>query len=383
MLKDIEYIQLLLLLNITTHYYLLYILGAIIIIVCIIKKHFISAIILPAMLMSLAVTFFLPIFLGISDLDKMKYGINEYLQDKITDIWGIENFYTLAQKSIKNDILESKLRYDKNFYGLIWNDAYVGSIKYSKEPPRFISEITVLSSPVLLSHSDSNFIEVKWRENFIFSSNDKLISILLKCNALKYICLFLTFEFIFLLIFFSCEKFNKLPRTLKKIYLGSIVFIPLFLFPTIIVCTRGLYFKPSSILAEISEKKNLDYLADCLRGNSFPFGSRNSIYIGGNKYDMFISRDNFFPSDYIRVNIDIFQYVFYAEKQSDIICSSNMVVVPIGDHLYYGYYKNYIKIANQSFVFLFSLVLLQIIAGIIFIVKYFRRNRICKIKLHD
>lgn len=92
MLKDIEYIQLLLLLNITTHYYLLYILGAIIIIVCIIKKHFISAIILPAMLMSLAVTFFLPIFLGISDLDKMKYGINEYLQDKITDIWGIENF---------------------------------------------------------------------------------------------------------------------------------------------------------------------------------------------------------------------------------------------------------------------------------------------------
>lgn len=70
---------------------------------------------------------------------------------------------------------------------------------------------------------------------------------------------------------------------------------------------------------------------------------------------MFISRDNFFPSDYIRINIDIFQYVFYAEKQSDIICSSNMVVVPIGDHLYYGYYKNYIKIANQSFVFLFPL----------------------------
>ena len=29
----------------------------------------------------------------------------------------------------------------------------------------------------------------------------------------------------------------------------------------------------------LSEKKNLDYLADCLRGNSFPFGSRNSIYI--------------------------------------------------------------------------------------------------------
>ena len=104
---------------------------------------------------------------------------------------------------------------------------------------------------------------------------------------------------------------------------------------------------------------------------------------------------NFHPGSHVRQGADvgisyiadmlneIFQYVFYAEKQSDIICSSNMVVVPIGDHLYYGYYKNYIKIANQSFVFLFSLVLLQIIAGIIFIVKYFRRNRICKIKLHD
>ena len=59
----------------------------------------------------------------------------------------------------------------------------------------------------------------------------------------------------------------------------------------------------------------------------------------------------FLAGDYIRINIDRFQYLYYAKNKEKIVSSPQMKLISLGHDLYLGKYDYYMKKSNSTTLF--------------------------------
>lgn len=325
------------------------------------------AILLPLYVIVIAVTVYLPLILGIDETHKIPLGINEHFQDRVSLKYGLEEFYLRGQQAIaKNETNMWFYKYWPPYYfDAVDEKYYSGTIRYSKEPPRFLSNITILRAEE--NKKDEEITEENqsaWKYDYIFTANDALLIKLLKNTEFKVILLiFLGIQLFFFTISFAWHKKYKLSLYNRIIHI-ILVFLIIILVEAIGLC----YFSVSSL-----NPRRLINIMNASDANSFFNELQNKTSQSGvqkikppfnlTEKTFFVSKNNFLPTNYTRMNIDLFQYIFYAESPHDIVHPKRMKITKIGKKLYWGHYDEYIRLNNQTTVHIRLILFLQLLVG--------------------
>lgn len=343
---------------------------------CIRKKYF--EILFPFFcnFVIIGVIVLFPTIFEYDGLTRLPLGINEYFQDQLISRWGLKTFMSNA-----HDIIQGKKEYihwRADYIDSTWGGAYVGMIKYSKDPPRSIGDIVVLESPrgTFPFHSNDNpYSWTCWRSDFYFGANHELLMQILSLTEFKIITFASTiWMFLFALYIFYKAKLKKTTTTYLYLCLFSSVMIPILLLAIAISSVKLIYVSPEDAINFLRGKEQQRILSLWL-DDSAQKGRQKKIFDKDRKiYDVFISNDNFFPVNYIRINISLFQYIFYGKQSEGIPRAKEMTIKKICDDIYYGYYDKYIEENNYTFGYIYSLIIVQFL--VLFSIFYLLRKKI-------
>lgn len=301
---------------------------------------------------------------------EISWGINEYVQDQISNDWGLEKFYQMALKSIEKD--NERIHWFWDFRPTVENQVFIGTFTYSKKiSPQAISQILISAHGAEDEIQRGKFNNTAWNNHYIFHSDEKMMEKMLTQEKSKKGLLVLMTAFIMLL----AVSYKFIPATSQKatnIYLACLALVPLSTLYIAATYSPGLYFTPPPRYLEKLGDKQLFYHISQLCPNISYAGTFKS-----NDSDLkyFVCRPTFLAGDYIRINIDRFQYLYYAKNKEKIVSSPQMKLISLGHDLYLGKYDYYMKKSNSTTLFFIFIWSSGALALIIFYVIFFRKRR--------
>ncbi len=324
------------------------------------KRSFAWALLFFSVFCLLFLSIILPIFSP--DPGNMKFCINEFTQTLIADKFGIEELYTAGTGSTET---KQNIRFPVYSSDVIKDDSYELLFRYARVP-------ALLSSTIWISKENApppygNRISgdrVFWKPSYLFIGSTEAIQYAL---MQKYLSKLFLFEFCVWLVIslagykYAYEEMYTAEKSLFTILMSLILMIWIF---------WGMLLTPPIYMNSYkSVIKNL-------RNEPFParIGETNQtgtsvLSLANKEYKVFISKDNFLPTNYLRIDLDLFNYIYLAEKESDIIHSPEMTLKQVGEKLFIGKYKSYIRKSNFS-----TLMILSILAAQVFLMGYFARK---------
>lgn len=352
----------------------------ILIIFCIFKKKFwISFPILINFILIGGIALFPTIF-GYSSMKVLPFGIDEFVQDQLASQWGLKIFVSKARNVIQEK--EEHIHWRPDYIDLAWDGAYVGMIRYSKDPPKTIGDIVVLESPTTpfpFELDNKSFSWTSWRPDFYFGTDQELILKKLSLKEFKFI------TFISTIWILCCTIYSLWNVKLKKhitayniVSLCTVAIIPILLISIALTYVKKIYVAPEATINLLSKAKTQNILNELLINSKKCAYYKNFQLSKSHKYNIFISNKTFLRTNYIRINISPFQYVFFAKKLDDIVHSKAMKINQITTNIYYGYYNKYIKENSKTIFFIYGTIGIQLLIisiGIIFLVRFLRNSQ--------
>lgn len=105
---------------------------------------------------------------------EISWGINEYVQDQISNDWGLEKFYQMALKSIEKD--NERIHWFWDFRPTVENQVFIGTFTYSKKiSPQAISQILISAHGAEDEIQRGKFNNTAWNNHYIFHSDEKMM----------------------------------------------------------------------------------------------------------------------------------------------------------------------------------------------------------------
>lgn len=333
------------------------------IILCLIKSRSLSLFPIFINEIIILVIYLFPTIFEFDHIAKLPLGVNEYFQDQLSSHFGIEAFFKKTHEILQNEETDEKIHWREDYIASTWDDAYVGMIRYSKDPPKILGEIVVLKSLTAPFEFDDYHSWVHWRDDYSFGSNSELILQILTLKKFKIILMLSTIWVICLTIFaLFGTGFQKYSNIHKSFYLCTIAAIPVLFLMVATQSVKHIYIPPQKAFDFFKSASSLhlasSLLADSTQSNFY----ENSLKEQDIKYDIFISKKRFLPTTYLRINISLFQYVFYAKDHKDIIHPKEMTIAKIAENLFYGYYDEYIRVNNHTCICIYTLIGMQFLA---------------------
>ena len=332
-------------------------------------------------------------FIGVTYLDKV-YGwcINEIVQDTVEKNWGIRNFYesclgeedhrvdlTIVDASSKREIPFARVW----IHGLTVSAALlapasrINNVTFQIESPPDTLEQRYdgLNRPVRAQWKLFNFSDLKaatFRISIIFYILGPVVFYFLifmfgllplckgpQSNSVVAVYTLFTFALwgVFLWLHFPH------PRNYSSSYLDTWHLMR----ENESVLRRVLNEQPDIALVELPFLKSLpmENGGDLLNKTFFPGEAQERNIHNGIG---FVSKKPFFPYDYIRVNVDLFNYLFYAPELTEenlVEINPKLTYRSLGNGIWLGQYSDYIKaVFYLLLAYLVAFILWAVMCGI-------------------
>lgn len=278
---------------------------------------------------------------------KLPLAISESVQNIIEKDYGIGKFYEDAKQSIK----AGKCITYHGFFSGLKEGGYYWLMPYCKDPPTTLSSIDVTTNSENID-CDS-FPYVRWRKDMIFWLNYKPMNSLI--GQPMTIWFYSITATLILLIFLLGYKYiicsSGYSNRMKGCFVAMVSILPI----TIIL---GLTNLPGVYLNSYNAVKNsltssnialLQKIFDDTRKVSLV--QSPSFLQQQNINEIFVSRTPLLLADYLRVDLDLYNYLFFfPDEKIPVIfeISRQMHLEKIGEGLYIGKYGEYIHKSNTT-----------------------------------
>lgn len=300
----------------------------------------------------------------------LPFGVNEFVQDQLASRWGLKVFVSEARNVIQEK--KEHIHWRPDYIDLTWDRAYVGMIRYSKDPPKTIGDIVVLESPATpfpFELGNKSFSWTSWRPDFYFGTDQELILKNLSLKEFKFITFISTIWILCCTTYFMLNVKSKKHITAYNIVsLCTVAIIPILLISIAITFVKKIHVAPVEAINLFSKIETQNALDKLLKNSTECTYHKDFQLEPSHKYNIFISNKNFLKTNYIRINISLFQYVFFAKRFDDIIHPKSMKVNQITKNIYYGYYSKYIKENSRTVLFIYGIIGVQILIILIGII---------------